>query len=118
MHNHMHNLVYHCKKGRFTNLNSHIKEHASGNKICAEWSSLYKNSKSSNDNSKIVNEDNFLLILYFISSNVALTELKSKIFRSICLKAGINVPSYKTFKTSFLPATMNLLHEKIQELNN
>jgi hypothetical protein len=111
---------YKCRQGRFTNLNSHIKDHAyTGfkNVECQEWLRRYNEFKKSGNKAinSIENRNKMLLILYFISSNAALAELKNKAFRKICQKAQIEVPNYKTFKQNVLPGAMKLLHEAIQE---
>lgn len=98
--------TYHCKSGRFTNLNAHIDEHATkGNVECQEWLKRYNEFQGNKlkSNNTYCSHNNMLLVHHFMASNNALTQLKEKSFLKICEKAGIKVASRKTFIRRILP---------------
>jgi hypothetical protein len=55
-----------------------------------------------------------IMVRYFITSNVALNELKNPILRYVFKKANISYPGLHTFRHKTLPEVMVILQSKIE----
>lgn len=96
--------------GRFTNLNRHLNKH--NHKDVKKWLELYAKSNSKSQAPKLT-PSLLNLVKYFISSNMALSELSNKFLRGALSEAGLVLPSSTSFRDTTLPQIMNMMKDKI-----
>lgn len=119
------NVLFICKEkrckleaplGDFSNINKHFINKPNDHPVGKEWYELYKkNSKSRNE--KLLPENTFNLLKYFISSDTALDQINNQFLRKV-LCPNIKVYSVWTFRYKLIPAVMKKLKSSItQKLN-
>ena len=104
--------TFHARVGRCGNLNRHINIDHTDQKT-TEWCEKFKNYSKKSKTTTILDEDNLLLVKYFISSNNSIAELKNKFFKKLMAKAKMKTSDYRTFVNSLLPKVMQEIHEII-----
>ena len=74
---------------------------------------FYKAKTQNKNNEKIISDETYNLILFFIQSNTTLAQLKSKFLKNI-IKSEVEVFSVYTFRNTILPAIMDNMHNEIE----
>jgi hypothetical protein len=103
--------IYHARIGRTGNLNRHLNSHQE--QKLRKWIQLYDAWNTKCQHSKIT-AGVMIMVRYFITSNVALNELKNPILRYVFKKANISYPGLHTFRHKTLPEVMVILQSKIE----
>jgi hypothetical protein len=97
---------YQAVIARTTNLNKHLKTHD----LLDEWFKQYESYKQPKKTA--IDDTNLKLIKYFISSNVALKELKNKWLRELISVELL--PGPHSFRKRILPAVYEKLRQEIE----
>ena len=109
------NITFKCKiceknyqavLARTTNLNKHLKTHD----LLDEWFKEYETYKQ--PKKTVIDDTNLKLIKYFISSNVALKELKNKWLRELISVEVL--PGPHSFRKRILPEVYKRLRQEIE----
>lgn len=95
-----------------SNLGKHLEKHQE----VAEWLELHKK-KQNRFKEVVIDENLWRFLTYFLSSNLALTELRNKHFLGIVL-SSIKCPSYEQLRYRLLKVVLAKLMEVIQNRFN